>query len=167
MCLTPKIINSKHIILFHKGEACILNGRQVIQYFIIKNEAIKIQQYGWIILILKVYIRIKITYCRVWKMRIRHAKWKEYHVATTITIYWKKLNELGFGISKWEVSMPNLKNINLLLFYSVRILDTKSLGLRLHIIMRTYTLQLQMRLSIVASFKFFPRYVSLTTTLTF
>ena len=39
-----------------------LKGKKIVQYFLIKNEDNKIQQYGGIISILKIYIRLRITY---------------------------------------------------------------------------------------------------------
>ena len=75
MYLIPKTHIQKHRMLSHKGDACAsanLKRWDVIQCFVIKNEKNKIQQYRWIIPILKVYMRVMTTYLRVLKMRIMH-----------------------------------------------------------------------------------------------
>ena len=62
------------------------------------------------------------------------------------------------------VFMPLIQNMLMYyFFYSVRILDTKFVGFRGSYNNEIFALQLQMRLSIVALFRYFTIYVSLTT----
>ena len=66
-----------------------------------------------------------------WSLSIYDSNKNECHIVTILIIYWKEIKWVRVWNSKMGgVHVSNLKYINMLLFYSMEILDTKSLGFR-------------------------------------